>query len=440
MKTDHLLYFLLLSLCCGFLAGPVHSQTVPVSSPYFKQTYYTNPDGGTLSYQIMIPEGLRVDRKYPLVLVLHGRGGKSVAADILAKDSMRAEFPCFVIAPVSGTKAVWANPKSWTSPSAKWLDKLERLPDVIALIEGMIQSSPIDPDRIYVTGQSMGGIGTLGIIQQRPDLFAAAVPLCGGWDPNTAATFKDVPLWIFHGAKDRVIRPERSQVMVEALKAAGSEVVKYTEHPEAGHNIIRLSYGEPALWEWMFKQKKTPVKKDVLPDDATAQAEMMEKWMQFMTPGPEHQVLMKRVGKWNIDLQSWMDPDSPPQKNVLKCEYKPVLGNRYLSQQIMPMDFNGMPFEAHGFIGFDTIKNIYVSSWIDTFGTGIATGTGTRTENVINWKWIQTDPATGTSFATRAVEELISDDEFKFTIYLTLPDGREFINMTQHARRSPENE
>ena len=128
----------------------------------------------------------------------------------------KAKFPCFVIAPVSGRQAVWAKPESWDEE--RWLDRQERNPDVIGLIDGMIQSSPIDPTRIYVTGQSMGGIGTFGIIAKRPDLFAAAVPLCGGGDPASVAAFKDVPTWVFHGENDRVIPAERSRVMVEALK------------------------------------------------------------------------------------------------------------------------------------------------------------------------------------------------------------------------------
>lgn len=428
MKPDRLVYLLLLSLCCGFITAPLHSQDVPVSSPYFKQAYYTNPDGGALSYQIMIPEGLRVDRKYPLVLVLHGRGGKSVAGDVLAMDSMRAEFPCFVIAPVSGTKAVWAKPESWTE--ANWLDRPERIADVIALIEGMIQSSPIDPDRIYVTGQSMGGIGTFGIISRRPDLFAAAVPLCGGWDPDTASAFKDVPIWVFHGANDRVIPAERSRVMVDALKAAGSPV-KYTEHPESGHNIFRQTYGEPALWKWMFEQKKT----------REAAADPMQKWMEFMTPGQAHEALKKRVGRWKMENRQWMEPGQDPVETSMIAEYELGLGGRYLLQRILPMDYNGMPFEARGFIGFDNAKQSYVSSWIDSFGTGIATGIGKSTERginmppVIEWTWTLTDPMTGMDSKMRAVETILSDDQFRFDMFTVLPDGTEMKSMEQIGTR-----
>ena len=415
----------------SFICAPLSAQVSPTNSPlYYKESIFTDSKGNALVYHMMIPEELRIDRKYPLVLVLHGRGGKAVAADILAQPEMRKKFPCFVIAPSSGKKAIWARPKIMKNAERiLQIGLQERMPEVLELIEGLIKNSPIDRSRIYVTGTSLGGFGSFGAIASKPELFAAAVPLCGGWEPSGAANFSKVPLWIFHGESDPIVPVERSREMERALKAAGSPV-KYTEFAKTGHNIFRKTYGREDLWEWLFDQRKA----------SATDVDPMQKWMEFMTPGPEHQALMKRVGKWNIDIQTWMNPDSPPQTNVLKCEYKPVLGNRYLSQKIMPMDFNGMPFEAHGFIGFDTIKNIYVSSWIDTFGTGIATGTGTRTEKVITWTWIQTDPATGTSSATRAVEELISDDEFKFTIYITLPDGSEFINMTQHARRSPGNE
>ncbi|OUU19886.1 MAG: hypothetical protein CBC13_11900 [Planctomycetia bacterium TMED53] len=428
MKLDRLLYLLLLSLCCVGVAVPSHAQDVPVSSPYFKQAYYTNPDGGALSYQIMIPEELRVDRKYPLVLVLHGRGGKSVAGDVLAIDSLRADFPCFVVAPVSGTKAVWARPESWTE--ANWLDRPERISDVIAMIEGMIQSSPIDPDRIYVTGQSMGGIGTFGIISKRPDLFAAAVPLCGGWDPDSVASFKDVPMWIFHGAKDKVIPPVRSQVMVEALKEAGANV-KYTEHPEAGHNIFRLTYGDPELWKWLFEQKKTAESAD----------DPMQKWLEFMTPGQEHELLKARVGRWKVENRQWMEPGQEPVETSMVSENELAMGGRYLLQRVLPMDYNGMPFEARGFIGYDNGKKCFVSSWIDSFGTGIATGIGKRSENeaevfrVIEWTWTLTDPLSGKDSKIRAVETIISEDEFRFDMFTILPDGTEMKSMEQIARR-----
>ena len=88
MKPQRSLCLLLLGLCCMGTTMSISAQDVPVNSPHFRQAYFTNKDGGALSYQIMIPEGLRVDKKYPLVLVLHGRGGKSVAADVLAMDEM----------------------------------------------------------------------------------------------------------------------------------------------------------------------------------------------------------------------------------------------------------------------------------------------------------------------------------------------------------------
>ena len=422
--------FSIVLMCLCFLGSPllISAQDVPVNSPYFKQAYYTNPDGGALSYQIMIPQDLRIDQKYPLVVVLHGRGGKSVAADVLARDEMRAQFPCFVIAPVSGRQAVWAKPGSWEEE--RWLDRPERNPDVIALIEGMIQSSPIDASRIYVTGQSMGGIGTFSIIAKRPDLFAAAVPLCGGGDPASAASFKDVPTWIFHGENDRVIPAERSRVMVEALKAVDGNV-KYTEHPGAGHNIFRQTYGDMELWEWIFEQSKTK----------TDAVDPMQKWMEFMTPGQEHEFLKQRVGRWKMQNRQWMAPDQEPVETTMVTEYEMTMGGRYLLQRVLPMDYNGMPFEARGFIGFDNGKQSYVSSWIDSFGTGIATGIGKTTERginmppVIEWTWTLTDPMTGQDSRMRAVETILSEDQFRFDMFNVLPDGTEMKSMEQIGTR-----
>jgi len=102
-----ILFILLLTISNGLFNTCAFSQDSPVKSPHYRQTAFINSEGESLDYHIMIPEGLRVDRKYPLVVALHGRGGKTFAAELLARDEMRSKYPCFVIAPVSGRKAVW---------------------------------------------------------------------------------------------------------------------------------------------------------------------------------------------------------------------------------------------------------------------------------------------------------------------------------------------
>lgn len=113
----------------------------------------------------------------------------------------------------------------------------------------------IDPDRLYITGLSMGGFGTWDAIQRKPDLFAAAVPICGGGDVSKASHITKIPIWVFHGAEDNLVNPKWSRDMVEAIKRAGGNP-KYTEYPGVGHHSWVPAYSDPELFEWLFSQKK----------------------------------------------------------------------------------------------------------------------------------------------------------------------------------------
>jgi predicted esterase len=113
----------------------------------------------------------------------------------------------------------------------------------------------IDPARIYVTGLSMGGYGTWDIIARKPNLFAAAVPVCGGGDPATAPKIARVAVWAFHGGNDGVVPTVRSRLMIDALKAAGA-APRYTEYPGVGHDSWNKAYADPELVEWLFAQHR----------------------------------------------------------------------------------------------------------------------------------------------------------------------------------------
>lgn len=133
----------------------------------------------------------------------------------------------------------------------------QSLKTALDLARDIAAENRIDPDRIYVTGQSMGGYATWYSILARPDFFAAAVPVCGGGDPSAAEQIKNLPVWAFHGADDKTVPPKGSQDMVERLKALGAPV-KYTEFPGVGHLSMTQAWAEPALIPWLFQQKKLP--------------------------------------------------------------------------------------------------------------------------------------------------------------------------------------
>lgn len=113
----------------------------------------------------------------------------------------------------------------------------------------------IDDKRLYLTGLSMGGYGTWDTLARYPNLFAAAVPICGGGDESAAATLKDIPIWCFHGGADTTVPTERSRNMIKAIKDAGG-TPQYTEYPGVGHNSWDKAYSEPELPNWLFAQHR----------------------------------------------------------------------------------------------------------------------------------------------------------------------------------------
>lgn len=114
---------------------------------------------------------------------------------------------------------------------------------------------PVDSNRIYITGLSMGGFGTYDAIERYPDLFAAAVPVCGGGDISKAVSIVHLPIWIFLGAEDPAVNPEYSLEMLQSLKRAGGHP-GYTEYPEVGHFSWLGAYSDPLMMEWLFRQHK----------------------------------------------------------------------------------------------------------------------------------------------------------------------------------------
>ena len=114
---------------------------------------------------------------------------------------------------------------------------------------------PVDTNRIYITGLSMGGFGTFDAIERYPHLFAAAVPVCGGGDVSLAASIAHIPIWIFHGSEDAAVNPMISSDMLDALLKAGAHP-GFTQYPEVGHFSWVEAYSDPLMMEWLFRQRK----------------------------------------------------------------------------------------------------------------------------------------------------------------------------------------
>jgi predicted peptidase len=235
----------------------------PDNRDRFAAAVFQDTAGNKLPYRVLAPAKLDPAAKYPLVIFLHGAGERGSdnkkqlvhGMNDFASDEIMAKYPAFVIAPQCPEGQKWVD-IDWSAESHQMPAKpSEAMASVFDLIDSYLKTKPIDPKRIYITGLSMGGYGTWDAIQRRPELFAAAVPICGGGDPILAKQIQVVPIWAFHGDKDEAVKVERSRQMIEALKDVGAEP-KYTEYKGVGHDSWTKTYKDPAVYEWMFAQRK----------------------------------------------------------------------------------------------------------------------------------------------------------------------------------------
>lgn len=236
----------------------------------FEKKEFTGSDGQKLPYRILYPENYDATKKYPLVLFLHGGGERgndnekqlTHGAKVFLETENRREFPAIVIAPQCPEDSYWASVKFERTKYPLELDfnygyEIQKgLQLAIALTEEIIKNEAVDRDRVYITGLSMGGMGTLEAVYRYPKMFAAAAVVCGGGDVD-AYTKKqaNIPFWLFHGDVDAVVAVEHSRAMNARLKAVGADV-KYTEYEGVNHNSWENAYAEPELLPWLFSKSR----------------------------------------------------------------------------------------------------------------------------------------------------------------------------------------
>ena len=223
--------------------------------------------GHTLPYRIFVPAGYDATKKYPLVLFLHGAGGRGTdnrrqitdqaAPLVFIQPANQAKWPVFMVAPQCPPDQQWVA-MPWGEASGKGKRPAEPtwpMAAAVALIDTLAAAYPgIDTSRLFVTGMSMGGYGTFDSAARWPKKWKAAVPICGGYDETQIGPFLSLPLWAFHAEDDPAVPVGRTRAIIEALRARGGHP-KYTEYPASahhGHFSWIPAYGDPELLPWMF--------------------------------------------------------------------------------------------------------------------------------------------------------------------------------------------
>jgi predicted peptidase len=217
-------------------------------------------------YRLMLPEKIEQGKTYPVVLFLHGAGERGSDNEKqlfyfptwMAEPAMRAKYPCFVIAPQCRDNQKWVD-VDWSQPASA---KLPREPSdqmrvAMSALDRVLAGYPVDKNRIYLTGLSMGGYGSWDLAMRRPKFFAAVAPVCGGGDESQAALLLGTPIYAYHGDADGAVPVERTRRMIEALKEGGAKP-KYKELPGVGHNSWTAAYRDSdGVVPWMFEQDRT---------------------------------------------------------------------------------------------------------------------------------------------------------------------------------------
>lgn len=238
--------------------------TIKAQSSRFSYNKYGNTKGDTLNYRLLFPD-YDTFRKYPLVIFLHGSGerGSDNEAQLkwgvmnFATDQMMVGHSAIVIAPQCPEKMSWSNFSRDEDPAqTKLLPNPSKPMELLfGLIMEMKKNRFVDTNRIYITGLSMGGFGTYDAIERYPNLFAAAMPVCGGGDVSKAASIAHIPIWNFLGSDDGAVNPLYSLYMYNALMKAGAHP-GYTQYPETGHFSWLAAYSDPQVYQWLFRQHK----------------------------------------------------------------------------------------------------------------------------------------------------------------------------------------
>lgn len=288
-----------------------------LAAKFLKRSYTSKT---TLPYRLFVPANYDASRNYPLILALHGageRGDDNMAqlrmhgmATVWADSSVQAKNPCFIVAPQCPYGRQWVN-TDWTRGSYS-IDKVPisaELATVNDLVDSLSREFPINTDRIYLTGLSMGGYGTWDLLVRFPNRFAAAIPMSGAADTSRAASIRHLPIWNFHGGSDRVVPVSGSRDIIAALlranracvftefdyrsssgekmsdsllteKVAYNAPLIYSEYIGKDHAIWAESYANPLLARWLFAQSRATAGNDAQHE----QIEMVEVAYNYPNP------------------------------------------------------------------------------------------------------------------------------------------------------------
>jgi predicted peptidase len=258
MRADRLTLWTIF-LTCLISLGPIPTRAAELTQDDidFRKLTFDKSKNQHLNYRLFVPLGYDAKRKYPLVLFLHGAngrgadnikqltGGNQLGSHFWISHEVQNTFPTFVLVPQCPVGQSWSEP-DLNRPSEILLMVMD------ALLKTEREFS-IDPDRLYVAGQSMGGLGVWSLIQTYPSKWAAALILCAYDNFSNVLGITMVPLWLFQGDQDPVVPIDTVRQMVHTLKKEHANF-RYSEYRHIGHDVWTNAFAEPDLLPWLTSQ------------------------------------------------------------------------------------------------------------------------------------------------------------------------------------------
>ena len=224
--------------------------------PNFRRENFQDPvSGNSMPYRLYVPAGYNAQKRYPVILFLHGAG--EVGRD---NQSHLPHFTqCFDVASDIVGEAIIVCPQTpagWSMDMIEGGDQKGYLGIAKRILDSVIACYNGDPDRIYLTGLSMGSFATWRMLDTFPGFFAAAVPVCGGGDSYASSALVNTPIWIYHGTADDTVHISSSEATYSAIIAAGGRMVQFTRLPGVGHDAWNYAYNDREMFSWMFSQNR----------------------------------------------------------------------------------------------------------------------------------------------------------------------------------------
>lgn len=198
-----------------------------------------------LDYLLHLPPDINNGAAHPLILFLHGSGERGRDIELVKREGLprllegQPDFPFIVASPQCPADDQW----------------VFHAVDLRALLDDLMARYPVDNTRVYLTGLSLGGAGTWFMAAHFPHDFAAIAPVCGDAHRKLTERLTRMPIWVFHGALDDVVPPERSKSMVEMVNRLGGHA-RLTLYPDLDHNAWDRTYADPELYAWFLQHQR----------------------------------------------------------------------------------------------------------------------------------------------------------------------------------------